>query len=279
MLEVTDLCFSYEDRNIIEDIYFNSDQDKIISILGPNGVGKTTLLKCLCKLLKPQKGCIMVDGEDILSISMKEMAQRMSYVPQSIQPSRTLVFDAILIGRRPHIDWGYTRKDIEITWDAIRSMGMQDFALRYVDEISGGEFQKVNIARAIVQQPSVLILDEPTNNLDVTNQHLTMHLIADTVRDRKICTIMTMHDINLAVHYSDELIFMKDKHIVKRGGKKIINAELIKDVYDLDVDVIIHEDNPFVIPKKGKNGIKHLMHSHVNGSHRTQSAMENTKRP
>jgi iron complex transport system ATP-binding protein len=277
MLEVTDLSFSYTDNTIIEDICFYSDTDKIISILGPNGVGKTTLLKCLCKLLKPQKGCVMVDNIDVLSLSLKEMAQRMSYVPQSIQPSRTLVFDAVLIGRRPHIDWGYTRKDIDIAWDVIRAMGMQDFALRYVDEISGGEFQKVNIARAIVQQPSVLILDEPTNNLDVTNQHLTMHLIADTVRDRKICTIMTMHDINLALHYSDELIFMKDTHIVKRGGKEIIDAELIKEVYNLDVDVITHENLPFVIPKKGKHAIRHLMHTHTNGSHRSQSTTEAAK--
>ena len=262
MLDINDLSFSYKDRKILENIVLNGRNDRVISILGPNGVGKTTLLKCMCNILKPEAGVVMVSGTDISGYSGRELAKQMSYVPQRSQATRVLVFDAVLIGRRPHMEWSAGKKDLDITWDAIRVMGLEDLALRYVDEISGGEFQKVIIARAIVQEPKVLILHEPTNNLDVSNHHLTLHLIADTVRHRQICTIMTMHDINLATHYSDELIFMKDGHIMKHGGLEIIDRELIKEVYGLEADIIQHEGIPFVIPKKMHHKPVELMHSH-----------------
>ena len=260
MLEVSNLDFSYGDRQILHDISFKAEGNSVVSILGPNGVGKTTLLKCVCNFQKPQHGNIVIDKREVSEFSAKECAKYIGYVPQKASVTRSTVFDSILIGRRPYIDWNATKNDLEITWGAIETLGLSELALKYVDEISGGEFQKVQIARAIVQEPKVLILDEPTNNLDIKNQHITMHTVIDAVREKGVCTVMTMHDINLAVHYSDKLLFMKDGRKIAFGGTDIITKELIQEVYGIKADVIEHKGIPFVIPYSYEPGLPHYHH-------------------
>ena len=247
MLSVEDLIFNYGNTEVLHNISFDIEDRKIISILGPNGVGKTTLLKCLCNLHRPSNGNIMMGDLDLRAMSPRDLGKHISYVPQHVRPSRTTVFDSILIGRRPHIEWSISKSDIKLTWDIIDTLNMRHLALKYVDEISGGEFQKVQLARAIVQEPRLLILDEPTNNLDITNQYITMKLICDLVRKKGISAMLTMHDINLAIQFSDKLLFMKNGNIVEYGGKGIVTLELIKDVYGIDVDIIDHKNTPFII--------------------------------
>ena len=137
------------------------------------------------------------------------------------------------------------------TLELLRALDLGDPTGRdcQIDEISGGEFQKVQIARAIVQEPSVLILDEPTNNLDISNQHRTMSMIMDAVKSRGMCTMMTMHDINLAAHYSDRFLFFRDGRVAAYGGPEIITEDLIRDVYGMEVDVLEHRGVPMVVPK------------------------------
>lgn len=265
MLEVSDLDFSYGERQILHGISFRAEGNSVVSILGPNGVGKTTLLRCICNFQKPQHGNIAIDNKEVSEFSAKECAKYIGYVPQKASVTRSTVFDSVLIGRRPYIDWNVTKKDLEITWTAIETLGLSDLALKYVDEISGGEFQKVQIARAIVQEPKVLILDEPTNNLDIKNQHVTMHTVIDAVREKGVCTIMTMHDINLAVHYSDKLLFMKDGRKIAFGGTDIITRELIQEVYGIEADVIEHKGVPFVIPHSYEPGLPR--YHHTDGKH------------
>lgn len=234
----------------------------MISILGPNGVGKTTLLRCMCNLHRPQEGSIKINGEDVLGMSGRELAKHIGYVPQSSKPVRTTVFDTALIGRRPYIEWGVTKKDLEITEDVLKSLGLSHLSMRFADEISGGEYQKVQIARAMVQEPEILILDEPTNNLDIANQHITMHAILNAVSSRGMCTIMTMHDINLAVHYSDKFLFIKDGKVWAYGGREIITEQLVREVYGIDSDVIMHHGMPFVIPHTFPRELAHYHHTH-----------------
>ena len=142
----------------------------------------------------------------------------------------------------------YSDRDLEIAWEIISSIGLGDKSLEYVNEISGGEFQKVQIARAITQEPKLLILDEPSNNLDIANQHITMRLISDIVRKRGLCTIMTMHDINLAAYYSDKFVFVKDGVIAAFGGHEVITPETITNVYGIDVDVYDLKGRTVVVP-------------------------------
>lgn len=249
MLEVKDLAFSYGSREVLKGISFDVRENEIVSILGPNGTGKTTLLNCICNFNTKWGGSVTIDGRDVRGVGPRELAKLIGYVPQKCYPRRVTVFDSVLIGRRPYIEWSATKEDLEMTWDVIESMDLQDIALKYADEISGGELQKVQIARAIVQNPKIIILDEPTNNLDIHNQHMTMKTVFDAVSKRGISTIMTMHDINLAAHYSDNLMFMKAGNICGYGGSEIVDEELIRDVYGMDVDIISHDGTRLVVPK------------------------------
>ena len=266
-LSVKDLSFSYGGRKVLDRISFDVEDNSIVSILGPNGVGKTTLLRCLCNLHRPQEGSILVDGTDVLTLSGRELAKHIGYVPQSTKPVRTTVFDTALIGRRPYMEWGVTKRDMEITEGVLDALGLTGLSMRYANEISGGEYQKVQIARAMVQEPEILILDEPTNNLDIANQHVTMHAILNAVSSRGMCTIMTMHDINLAVHYSDRFLFIKDGRVWAYGGPEIITEELVRDVYGIDSDVIIHKGMPFVIPHTFPRELAHYHHTHDGTTH------------
>lgn len=261
MLHVEDIRFSYGRKKILDGISFDAEKGEVVSLLGPNGVGKTTLLKCMCNIHRPESGRVEVDGRDVLELSGKELAKNIGYVPQSVPRSRTTVFDSVLIGRHPYIDLTVSDEDVKKTGQVIDAFRMSDLALSYVSEISGGEFQKVQIARAIVQEPKVLILDEPTNNLDVSNQHMTMHMVMDIVRSSGVCTLMTMHDINLAVHYSDRLMFVKDGNIAEYGGPEIVTESLIRDVYGIESDVINHKGLPFVIPHNVQPGFRIYEHS------------------
>ncbi|MGN1044563.1 MAG: ABC transporter ATP-binding protein [Candidatus Methanomethylophilaceae archaeon] len=267
MIDIRNLSFSYGSHDVIRDVSFQSEENTVISILGPNGTGKTTFLKCMCGLLRPTSGSVTVDGTDVSKLRGRELAKRIGFVPQSVPVSRMSVFDAILVGRKPYIEWGATDHDIDVVTEVIDMLGMSHLSLKYLDEISGGEFQKVQIARAMVQEPSVLILDEPTNNLDISNQHVTMHMIMDAVQSRGMCTIMTMHDINLAVHYSDKFLFLKDGRVAEYGGAEIITEELIRDVYGMEVEVIDHRGVPFIAPLESRKYRHASDHEHPHDVH------------
>lgn len=250
MIEVNNIRFRYNKNlpEVLKGISFASEENTVISILGPNGTGKSTFLKCLTGLNKPTSGSITVDGKDISKVNGRELAKTLAFVPQWVPVTRTSVFDAILLGRKPYIDFSATQADIKKVSEVISSMHMDHLALKYCDEISGGEYQKTQIARAIVQEPSVLVLDEPANNLDIANQHLTMKMIMDVVDSRGICTIMTMHDINLALHYSDKFLFLNNGVVEAYGGKEIITSDLIEHVYGVSTEVIQYRGLPLVVP-------------------------------
>lgn len=262
MLHVDDLRFSYDSHQVLDGVSFEADEGQIVSILGPNGTGKTTMLKCICNIHRPQGGKVMVDGSDVLSLAGRELAKNIGYVPQSVPMSRMTVFDSVLIGRRPYIEISAGKEDVRMTAEVIDALGMHDLSLRYLNEISGGEFQKVQIARALVQEPKVLILDEPTNNLDISNQHTTMHMVEDIVRSRGMTTVMTMHDINLAIHYSDRFLFLKDGKVAAYGDVEVITEDLIEDVYGIQVDVIEHRGVPFVVPMHSSKYVHEHPHPH-----------------
>jgi len=262
MMNIKDLSFSYGSTKILDDISFDASDNKIISILGPNGTGKTTLLKCICNIHRPEGGEILIDGTNVLDLKGKELATHIGYVPQNSPASRMSVFDLILLGRKPHIDWFVTKTDIDKVSDIIDELDMSHLSFRYLDEVSGGELQKAQIARAIVQEPKLLILDEPTNNLDISNQHITMHMIEDVVRSKNMCTIMTMHDINLAVHYSDLFLFLKNGGIAAYGGLEVITTDLIQEVYGMETEIIYHRDVPLVVPTHSSKYSKVFFHDH-----------------
>lgn len=250
MIEVNDVRFSYSKKGpeVLHGVSFRSEENSVISILGPNGTGKSTFLKCMIGQNRPDSGSITVDGTDITKIGRRDLAKTIAYVPQSTPMSRMSVFDTVLIGRKPYIDFSATDEDLDKVSAVIDELGLSHISLKYLDEISGGEFQKTQIARALVQEPSILVLDEPANNLDIANQHLTMRVISDAVRKRGMCAIMIMHDINLALHYSDKFLFLKDGNVEAYGGPEVITPELIERIYDFKADVTEYRGLPLVVP-------------------------------
>jgi iron complex transport system ATP-binding protein len=248
-LKIRDLEFSYKHgKTVLNNIKMSVEANEVLAILGPNGVGKTTLLRCINRLLTPQKGAINVDGEEIREMSKVNIAKRIGYVPQRAEVPQITVFDSMLLGRKPHITWDVTKRDIEITKDTVVRLGLVEQCLNYVTEISGGEFQKVQIGRALVQEPKILLLDEPTSSLDLCNQHKIMSILEDIVKHNDISAIMTMHDINLSLRYSDKFLLIKDGKIFAAGGHEIITPENIEAVYGLPVDVTQHKGRPIIIP-------------------------------
>jgi len=246
--EVNGIDFSYKSRRVLDGVSFTVQTDEVVSILGPNGVGKTTLIKCIDKVLKPNAGSVFIEGSNLHQMNKKDIAKNIGYVAQRSETSKTSVFDSVLLGRKPHFDWNVTGKDIRLAGRVLHLLGLDELALKYVDEISGGEYQLVQIARVLVQQPKVVLLDEPTSSLDLSNQHMIMHLIRNIVKKNHMAAIMIIHDLNLAIRHSDKFILMKDGKVHSAGCHEIITAENIKAVYNIDAYVESVRGIPVVIP-------------------------------
>lgn len=248
ILEVNGVEFQYRSKEVLRDIKFNLKKNEILSILGPNGVGKTTLLKCMNAILKPKKGTILIEEENILKLEQIEIARRLGYVPQRCEPARLTAFDAVLLGRMPHMKWSITPGDVMVVESTIKKLHLEDMALRYIDELSGGELQKIGIARAIAQNPKLLLLDEPTSSLDLRNQLEILDTVREVVRKENVSAIMTMHDLNLAFRYSDKFLFLKSGTIYAAGSMDEITPDMIREVYGVPVTIQNYMDVPVVIP-------------------------------
>ncbi|KPA12619.1 iron ABC transporter ATP-binding protein [Candidatus Magnetomorum sp. HK-1] len=249
MLQVNDLDFDYQRESVLKNISFQVYPKEIISIMGPNGVGKTTLLRCINAIIKPKSGVVMVQGQDISSLSHKEIAKKIGYVAQYSQSSRLTAFDAILLGRMPHMKWGVSAHDLSIVNAVIKQLNLQKLSLRYIDEMSGGERQKISIARAIVQEPDILLLDEPTSSLDLKNQIEILKLLQTVIAEHTVSAIITMHDINMALRYADRFVFIKQGKIYACSDRNSITKKLISDVYGVAVSINDYHGYPVVVPE------------------------------
>ena len=249
-LQVKDLAFSYESTPILENVCIEAAPSRLLSIVGPNGSGKSTLLRCIDRILKPLRGNILLDRKEITKMSQMEIAKKLGYVQQTYSRGfPTTVFDTVLMGRRPHQGWHTSEEDEEIVWEVLRLLEIEEFALKFFTELSGGQQQKVLIARAIAQEADVLLLDEPTSNLDIRRQLEVMDVIRDLVKKEEITAIVAIHDLNLASRYSDRIIMMKRGKIVGAGDPvSVLNAENIASVYGVEAAVRTQSEAPYIIP-------------------------------
>lgn len=249
MIQVMELDFSYHtDQMVLKNIAFDALRGECVAVLGNNGAGKSTLIKCINRLLKPKGGVVCVNGSDVQTMNRQEIAQNISYVAQKNDGDRLTVFDAVLLGRKPYIRLSATSEDYRIVDSVIERMGLQEFKLRYIDELSGGEMQKVMLARALAQQPRVLMLDEPTSNLDLRNQYGVLSLVREIAREENISVIIVIHDLNLALRFCDRFLFVKDSEVYAYGGEEVMNEENIRNVYDMDVAIVNTHGVRVVIP-------------------------------
>ena len=237
MIEVKDLRFSYGHREILHGISFSAAPGEIVGILGTNGAGKSTLLTCIARIKEPDGGDILIDGQSIRAMKRRETARFTAYVPQKAEITEMSVFDSILLGRKPYMRWNITDKDITICQKAMHDLGLEDLQLRNMDELSGGEAQKAMLARALVQEPKVLLLDEPTSSLDPHNQLETLSLIRRMAKENHIAVLIVLHDLNLALRFCDRLFFMKDGRGSRFCRTDDVDSITIRDVYHINAKI------------------------------------------
>ena len=248
-ISIDGLVFGYRSSTILKGITISFDRPEMVSIIGPNGVGKSTLIHCMNKILTPQEGVVTVDGRDVREIKVKEMAKIMGYVPYSTSNTFPItVIDAVMMGRHPHSKMGSLDEDLEISYEMLERLGIEDLAMRQLNELSAGQIQKVALAKGLAQKPKVLLLDEPTSNLDVKHQLGVAKLLKEISTESGMLVIMICHDLNIAAKYSDKVMMMSDGKIYAYGPpEEVFTQENIREVYDVACGVIEDQGRPHII--------------------------------
>ena len=247
MFEIKDLRFAYKhSAPVLRGVDLSLEDGEIGVLLGKNGAGKSTLFKCVLGLLKPQ-GEMSFDGQDIAKMSRADRAKLIAYVPQEISLGDLSVFDCVLTGRIAHFGVVATKEDREVVGRVLEELGLDALAHKNANCLSGGERQKVAIARALVQEPKMLVFDEPTGNLDIQNEQLIFDIAKSIAREKHITILIAIHNINFAFAFGDKFFLMKEGEIKHVGNVEILNEETIKDTFGLNVKLYDVEGHKGVI--------------------------------
>ena len=248
-LKINGMDFGYGAHSVLKDITIEINGPQLVSIIGPNGVGKSTLIHCMNKILSPKVGTVMIDGEDLKDKPLKDLAKTVGYVPYTASDAFPLsVVDTVMMGRHPHSSWKSLDSDLDMVYRTLDLLEIKDLAMRPFNELSAGQHQKVMIARGLVQEPKILLLDEPTANLDIKHQMSVTRLLRRLSLEKNILIIMISHDLNIAAKYSDNVIMMSEGKIFAVGTpEEVITEDNIRAVYDVESEVIMNHGRPHLI--------------------------------
>lgn len=240
MLKVDNLhfCYSKHGAPVLRGATLELAPGEIGILLGKNGSGKTTLFKNILGVTAPHSGSITFEGENLLRMPRRERARRIAYVPQHIHFGDLTVFDSVLMGRISYFGLNPGPGDYKAVENILADMNLLNFASRSAEALSGGEQQKIAIARAIAQEPRLMVFDEPTGNLDIANEHLILQEAKKLAREKNISILSSLHDLNQALYFGDKFFFMKDGVVKYAGGKEIVTEEVIRDIFDIDVKIL-----------------------------------------
>jgi iron complex transport system ATP-binding protein len=257
-LRLDNVNLGYGGQTILKNISLEAKPGELVGVIGPNGSGKSTLLKSIIRMLKPYSGQIFIDGNSLDKLKHNDLAQLVAIVPQNpVLPELFTALEVVLMGRTPHL--GLLRyessKDLAIVQKSMEVTQTEHLAERRIGEISGGEKQRLVIARALAQEPKILLLDEPTAHLDINYQVETLELVRRLCIEQDLIVLIALHDLNLAVQYCNRLIILNRGKIHSQGPPEVvINADTIKEVYGVDVCVCPHPVNklPATLVVRGK---------------------------
>ena len=255
IISVKNLNFSYRKRENLKNITIDIEKNKITGIIGPNGCGKSTFVKNIIKYLKGTYDEFKINNMSLKELSQKDLAKIIAYIPQKTNIiSNISVFEFILLGRFPLLknSWdSYQKKDFEVVEENMKLLKIEKLSHRHIDNLSGGELQKVLLAKTLSQESKILLLDEPTSALDLNNAVEFMKILKYVAVKKEVSPIIIIHDLNLASLFCDELIILKEGKFVGKGSpQELITEENMKEVYNLDCIVSYNSDGkPYVIPK------------------------------
>ena len=252
MIEVRDLFHSYSKKGpkVLDGVSLSLGNGQIGVLLGPNGVGKSTLIRCVAGLAKPRDGMDLIDGEDVAKMKTKARALKIAYVPQKVNFAPLSVYDSIMVGRLPYFGLYPGKKDHEAVLATIKEFGLTHLLARNVVELSGGEQQIVAICRAYVQGASVILLDEPTANLDIANRKLVQSQIRK-LKEKGLVVLVSMHELNEAFEIGERFFLLKENKIFFQGDADTLTSETIKEVFGVDGSIeTINEKRVFILGGK-----------------------------
>jgi iron complex transport system ATP-binding protein len=248
MLRAENICCTLNNgRKILDDVSFQLQKGEICGIIGPNGAGKTTLMKIIAGVLKPSGGSVKVDGCLINQMKRRETARKIAYLPQTTHAVPCSVYDSVLIGRKPYMTWHPKQEDYSMAEDVMDELGIAHMKDKCVTELSGGEFQKTLIARALVQNAEVLMLDEPINHLDVKNQVEIMETAKSITERRNLTTLIVLHDLNLAVRYADKILLLDNGSTLYYGNKCEMDEAHLSSAYKIPIEIKSINKKSYVI--------------------------------
>ena len=248
VISLSGVHFAYNGIPVIRDVNHQFARGSFTAVMGPNGSGKTTLIRLLNGMLEPERGEVRIYGRTTSDYHSRELAREMAYVPQvqqNVFPAT--VFDTVLLGRNPYIHWSPDRNDRQIAAQILVRLGLDDIALKDINKLSGGQRQRVFIARALAQQPSIILLDEPTASLDLLHQHDVMRLLGELAKSG-ITVVLAIHDLNLAIKYCTDFMILDNGDLVAAGGREIFSEKLIEEVYRVRVRIIDEEGRNYILP-------------------------------
>lgn len=251
-IKIDGMEFGYSSVPVLKDIVLDLEGPQFVTIIGPNGVGKSTLIHCMNKVLKPSKGTVLVNDQDVSDMKLKDIAKIIGYVPYTSSDTFPLsVVDTVLMGRSPHTGWKPKEADLNIVYNVLKLLDIDDLAMRPFNELSAGQHQRVMLARGLAQDPQILLLDEPTSNLDIRHQLEVTRLLRDLSRTQDLLVVMISHDINISAKFSDRMILLKGGTIFATGTPdEVITEENIREAYGVESEVIRYEGHPHVILKE-----------------------------
>jgi len=266
MIKLKNASLGYDHRAILNDVSLEAVPGKVLGLIGPNGSGKSTLIKGMTRLIKLFSGHVLLDGRDIMTYKREQLACLIATVPQNpVLPEAFTAFEVVLMGRTPHL--GLLRyegkRDVAIAWQAMEATQTHFLAERRVGELSGGERQRLVIARALTQQPKIVLLDEPTANLDINYQVEILDLIRSLCFEEGLTVVIALHDLNLAAQYCDWLVMLNGGQIYTEGiPPDVLTAQNIREVYGAEVCVYPHPLNSlpvtFIIAGESRKGTAYI---------------------